>query len=91
MDTSLQYPVAHLDVTLEDASVVNYLKTLLKQMKGVRKVTVKTTIPKVTMTEQEFYAKIDRSLESVEQGAPTFRMEANESAIDFLDRITAVV
>lgn len=37
------YPKAQIELTLEDASVLTYVKTLLKQMKGVMKVTVKRT------------------------------------------------
>ena len=35
------YPVAHIELTLEDANALSYVKTLLKKMRGVLKVTVK--------------------------------------------------
>ena len=54
METTIQYPKVHIDVTLDDVSVTNHLKTLLKQMKGVRSVRVKTECPKTEMTEREF-------------------------------------
>lgn len=37
------YPKAQIELTLEDVSVLTYVKTLLKQMKGVMKVSVKKT------------------------------------------------
>lgn len=89
MEATLQYPVAQFDITLEDVSVVATLKTLLKQMKGVRNVSVKTKSPKVKMTESEFYAKIDRSLAETKNN-PTYKMYAEESGEEFLNRLLQV-
>lgn len=56
MNTTLQYPTVQLNITLDDIQTLSYIKTLLKQMKGVRNVRV-SNAPKTHMTEAEFYAK----------------------------------
>ena len=89
METTIQYPTVHIDVTLDDISVTTHLKTLLKQMKGVRAVSVKTERPKAEMTENEFYAKIDHSLQQAAEGK-VYRSMPGESADSFLDRLIAM-
>jgi len=87
MEAVLEYPKAQINLTLDDVKVLEYIKTLLKQMKGVRSVRVAQQ-PKVKMTEEEFYAKIDKSLASMHDGRPIYTMGKEESAEDFLNRIT---
>ena len=82
------YPVAHIDITLDDINVLNYVKTLLSQMKGVQKVAV-SPMSNAQMTEQEFYQKIDRSLESAKMGA-VYRMDKGESMDQFIDRLLCI-
>ena len=89
METTIQYPKVHIDVTLDDVSVTTHLKTLLKQMKGVRSVRVKTECPKTEMTEREFYDKIDHSLQQATEGK-VYRSMPGESADAFLDRLIAM-
>ena len=89
METTIQYPTVHIDVTLDDISVTTHLKTLLKQMKGVRAVSVKMECPKAEMTEDEFYAKIDHSLQQAAEGK-VYRSMPGESADAFLDRLIAM-
>jgi len=88
MAVVMEYPTAQINLTLDDAKVLGYIKTLLKQLKGVRSVRVAQQ-PKVEMTEAEFYAKIDKSIASMHDGRPIYTMGKDESAEDFLDRITS--
>lgn len=85
MINTVQYPQVQINITLEDVSVLAYVKTLLKQMKGVRSVKV-GTLPKVSMTEEEYYQKIDHSIASAKEG-PRYVMNANESGAEFLQRL----
>ncbi len=85
MITAVQYPQAQINITLEDVNVLAYVKTLLKQMKGVHSVKV-STIPKVSMTEEEYYQKIDHSIASSKKGQ-RYAMRTNESGAEFLQRL----
>lgn len=85
MITAVQYPQVQINITLEDVNVLTYVKTLLKQMKGVRSVMV-SALPKVSMTEEEFYQKIDHSIAIAKEG-PRYEMNANESGAEFLQRL----
>lgn len=58
MENTKAYHVAHLDLTIEDESVLNYVKTLLRQMKGVRSVKV----------VQERKSELDISFEEAREG-----------------------
>lgn len=42
--------------------------------------------PKVKMTEAEFYAKLDRSIENTDKG-PVFTMLENETGEQFINRL----
>lgn len=84
---TLEHPV-HLDITLEDNAMVSDIKKALKLIKGIssiRTVKPKTAKPKVQYTEEEFYAKIDASLES---GLSSWVMEPGESAEEFMMRVS---
>lgn len=76
-------------------SPVDALWTIIQgQTKSVRRALAKRLnesieaekAPKVKMTEEEFYAKIDRSLESAKNGN-VIRMRDNETPSQFLDRM----
>jgi len=82
---AMQYPSVQLDVTLDDIHTLSYIKTLLKQMKGVRSVSVKS-VPKVKMSKEEFYAKIDASLANTSKET-SVAMEQNETGEQFLNRV----
>lgn len=45
------YPTAQIELTYEDATVLTYVRTLLKQMRGVVKVSMKK--PKVAKKEYD--------------------------------------
>lgn len=45
--------------------------------------------PKVKMTEAEFYAKLDRSIESAKNGN-TIAMEEGETTDQFIDRLLCI-
>ena len=85
MITATQYPQAQINITLEDVNVLAYVKTLLKQMKGVRSVKV-SALPKVSMTEEEYYQKIDHSIANAKEGQ-RYAMNPNESGAEFLQRL----
>jgi len=76
-------------------SPVDALWTLImSQSKSVRHVLAKRLNasieaekePKVKMTEAEFYAKLDRSIESARKGN-TIAMEEGETTDQFIDRL----
>lgn len=85
MNTTLQYPTVQLNITLDDIQTLSYIKTLLKQMKGVRNVRV-SNAPKTHMTEAEFYAKIDSSLANTKKDTCCV-MAPNESGEQFIQRM----
>ncbi len=82
---AMQYPSVQLDVTLDDIHTLSYIKTLLKQMKGVRSVSVKS-VPKVKMSKEEFHAKIDASLANTSKET-SVSMGQNETGEQFLKRV----
>lgn len=88
MNTILQYPTVQLNITLDNIQTLNYIKTLLKQMKGVRNVRV-SSAPKAHMTEAEFYAKIDSSLANTQRERCCV-MQPNESGEQFINRMLGV-
>ena len=70
---------------VEDASILPNLKKILKAIRGVSVVSVKSNDKIETrMTEEQFYKKIDHSLAS---GMSSWTMTPNESAEDFLTRV----
>ncbi|OWV02506.1 MULTISPECIES: hypothetical protein [unclassified Fibrobacter] len=76
--------VQQLVVDVEDASLLKSIKQAISMLKGVSSVTVNK--PKVRMTQQEFFKKLDDSVASAKRGR-TVRMLSNESGQEFLDRI----
>ena len=85
METNDVYPVASLDITVENPAVLTYIKTLLKQMKGVRSVKV-TRKPKIEMTEEEYRTKIENSASQFDEGKYV-AMNPDESGMDFINRV----
>lgn len=67
-----------------DASMKRAIKQILKQLKGV--MSVKETTPKIKMTEKEYYAMLDHSIEQANNGK-TIAMNENESVDDYLNRL----
>jgi hypothetical protein len=62
-------------------------ESLMKQLaKYLKKLTAKKKSDPTLMTKEEFFAKIDRSLEQARQGR-VHRMQPGESLDDFLKRI----
>ena len=62
-------------------------ESLMKQLaKYLKKLTAKKKSDPTLMTKEEFFAKIDRSLEQARQGR-VHRMQPDESLDDFLKRI----
>jgi len=88
MEATVEYPKAVVTLTLDDIHVLDTVKKIMRQIKGVHSVRVEQ-MPKVKMTEKEFYDKIDRSIASI-QNKPMYTMGDNESSEDFLNRITSL-
>ena len=62
-------------------------ESLMKQLaKYLKKLTAKKKSDPTLMTKEEFFAKIDRSIEQARQGR-VHRMQSGESLDDFLKRI----
>lgn len=76
-------PTQTVQLTIDiDASMKRTIKQVLKQIKGV--VAVKETTPKARMSEAEYYAMLDRSIEQANNGQ-TIAMEEGETVHDFLN------
>ena len=73
-----------LIVNVSDTSMLKALKNAILLLKGVS--SVKECLPKTEMTEKEFFAKLDESIASAENGNSD-EMGANESGEEFLERI----
>ena len=73
-----------LIVSVSDASMLKSLKSAILLLKGVD--SVKEIHPKMEMNEKEFFAKLDKSIASMESGVCD-EMKANESGAEFLNRI----
>lgn len=80
--TSVTKPQLIVDVS--DISMLKAMKNAILLLKGVS--SVKECLPKAEMTEKEFFAKLDESIASAENGCCD-EMGANESGEDFLNRI----
>lgn len=76
--------VQQLVVDIDDVSLVKSIKQAISLLKGVS--SVKVNKPKVKMSQQEFFQKLDESIESAKSGK-VVRMKANESGKEFLDRV----
>ena len=88
---ALNSPI-HLDITLEDNAMVADIKKAIKMLRGISSVRIarpKATKCKTKYTEQEFYAKLDKSIESAKHG-PLYTMASDESAEEFINRILAM-
>ena len=73
-----------LIVSVSDASMLKSLKNAILLLKGVN--SVKEIHPKTEMSEKEFFAKLDKSIASMENGICD-EMDVNESGAEFLNRI----
>ncbi len=73
-----------LIVSVSDASMLKSLKNAILLLKGVD--SVKEMRPRTGMSKKEFFAKLDRSIASMENGTCD-EMGANESGAEFLNRI----
>lgn len=71
-------------ITIDDMSMVNTIKKALMAMKGV--VAVKDSTPRSVLSEKEYYAMLDHSIEQAEKGN-TIAMNQGESVSQFLARI----
>lgn len=85
MEKTIQYPSVQLNITMDDIQTLSYIKTLLKQMKGVRSIRI-SNVPKAKMTQAEFYAKIDSSLANTKKDTCCV-MAPNESGEQFIKRM----
>lgn len=78
-------PTQTIQLTIDiDASMKRSIKQVLKQIKGV--IAVKETTPKARMSEAEYYAMLDRSIEQANNGQ-TVAIEEGETVHDFLNRL----
>lgn len=78
-------PTQTVQFTIDvDASMKRAIKQVLKQIKGV--IAVKETTPKARMSEAEYYAMLDRSIEQANNGQ-TVAMKEEETVHDFLNRL----
>lgn len=75
---------SQLIVSVSDASKLKSLKNAILLLKGVD--SVKEVRPKTEMSEKKFFAKLDKSIASMETGVCD-EMGENESGADFLNRI----
>ncbi len=73
-----------LIVNVSDSSMLKSLKEAILLLKGVS--SVKECLPKTEMNEKEFFAKLDKSIASMEQGTCD-EMGSDESGAEFLKRI----
>ncbi|MBQ3839220.1 MAG: hypothetical protein II819_04630 [Fibrobacter sp.] len=73
-----------LVVNVSDASLMKSLKNAILLLKGVS--SVRECLPKTEMSKKEFFAKLDKSIASMENGACE-EMGSTESGADFLERI----
>lgn len=85
METSNTYPVATFDITMEDSNVMPYIKTLLKQLKGVRSVKV-VQKPAVEISKEVYLAAIEESAKQIDEGK-CISMKPDESGEDFIKRL----
>lgn len=74
-----------ITIEMDNPSVFRTVKTLLRQIKGVSTVKV-TQKPRVKMTEEEFYAKIDAARQNAESGN-VFAQRDGECINDFINRM----
>ena len=81
--TTIPTHTAQLTIDV-DASMKRAIKQVLKQIKGV--VAVKDTTPKARMSEKEYYAMLDRSIEQADNGQ-TIAMQEGETVHEFLNRL----
>ncbi|MCQ2335383.1 MAG: hypothetical protein MJZ89_06050 [Paludibacteraceae bacterium] len=77
--------IGQMTIEMDDPAVFNVIKSFVRQLKGVTSVKV-TQKPKAKMTEEEFYAKIDRARKSAEAGH-VYRQKDGESIDEFVDRL----
>jgi len=85
METANSYPVATFDITMDDSNVMPYIKTLLKQLKGVRSVRV-VQKPTVEIPKEDYLAAIEESAKQIEEGK-CVSMKTDESGEDFIKRL----
>lgn len=79
---------AHLELNVEDPSIVKTIKTLVRNMKGV--MAVKEVKPRTKMTEQEFYSMIDKSVQTIRTDGENLK-SPNESMEDYVSRLLRTV
>ena len=77
--------MAHIDVAMDDASVLKYIQTLISQLKGVRSVEA-TIVPPASMSEADYHQKIEHSAKQFDTNQYV-SMEACESGMDFINRM----
>lgn len=78
-----------LIVDVEDRSMLRTLKMVIKQLKGVKQVRESKPMTKTEYTEEEFYAKIDHSIQSAQQGE-CYSQKPGESVDAFVDRLLCI-
>ncbi len=75
---------SQLIVSVSDSSKIKSLKKAILLLKGVD--SVKEVRPKIEMSEKKFFAKLDKSIASMENGVCD-EMGETESGAEFLNRI----
>ncbi len=84
MSVAMPKEKARLIVDIDEPSLLNSIKKAILLLKGVSAVNVKQ--PKVKMTENEFFSKLDLSVASPKKGK-SIRMRQNESGMEFINRL----
>lgn len=80
---------AQLIVDVEDRSMLRTLKIVIKQLKGVTQVKENKSMQKTRYTEEEFYAKIDHSIQSAQKDE-CYCQKPGESVDAFVDRLLCI-
>lgn len=75
---------SQLIVSVSDSSKIKSLKKAILLLKGVD--SVKEVRPKIEMSKKKFFAKLDKSIASMENGVCD-EMGETESGAEFLNRI----
>lgn len=90
METAIKNVQPTVSDTIEALwTLIQAQKKSVKQALAQRMIEYIDTTPKeakVKMTEEEFYAKLDKSIESTPTG-PIYTMGENESGQDFINRM----
>ncbi len=84
MSVAMPKEKARLIVDIDEPALLSSIKKAILLLKGVSAVNVKQ--PKVKMTENEFFSKLDLSVASQKKGK-SIRMRQNESGMEFINRL----